>query len=558
MSTNNLPPHLPRLVLPLLTALLCSTAAALQPIALVLEYQDQWTKTTGAAELLTKAGFDVAPLPLDRSPADLTADVIFIGSFASEHPAYAAYMKQYHEALDNYVDKGHLFVQMTQADQVERVPPFLPATHPASRCDSDFAQALLLSPNHPLAAGLTQKIQFHPQRTVWESLDYQRGFEVILAGDPDAQFPALVEGAYGPGRILLSAMPFDKKTLPGGDPDADALHAFQEIFFANLAKHALDIRQRKIQPVKVTPPPLAAQPFLPGSWTLAVLPDTQVYAQTYPGLYLAQTAWLRLNYQRLNIKYALQLGDITNTSAPREWANARDAWSLLDDCLPYALCPGNHDFGGGGATTRTSLLSEYFPPDQYQDWPTFGGVFEPGKLDNSYHLFEAGGRKWIIIALEWAPRDETVAWANQIMVQHPDHYGILITHAYLNNNDLRYDHNDTEHSQLYSPYEYHTPGTMNDGQELWDKLVRKYNFALVLNGHVLGDGAGYLASKNDQGHIVHQMLANYQFRTLGGEGYLRLLEFRPDGKTVQVKTYSPLYDNYLIEPDQQFTFQLDH
>jgi hypothetical protein len=53
------------------------------------------------------------------------------------------------------------------------------------------------------------------------------------------------------------------------------------------------------------------------------------------------------------------------------------------------------------------------------------------------------------------------------------------------------------------------------------------------------------------------MLANYQFRELGGEAYLRLLEFRPDGRTVQVKTYSPLHDRWMTAPDQQFSFVIE-
>jgi hypothetical protein len=44
---------------------------------------------------------------------------------------------------------------------------------------------------------------------------------------------------------------------------------------------------------------------------------------------------------------------------------------------------------------------------------------------------------------------------------------------------------------------------------------------------------------------------------IGGEGFLRILEFPPDGKTVRVKTYSPLYDKYLQDRSQQFSFQLD-
>ncbi|MEZ5338853.1 MAG: hypothetical protein R3F46_11390 [bacterium] len=78
---------------------------------------------------------------------------------------------------------------------------------------------------------------------------------------------------------------------------------------------------------------------------------------------------------------------------------------------------------------------------------------------------------------------------------------------------------------------------------------------LVLSGHIPGDGSGYRVDLNDAGTPVHQMLANYQMRELGGECYLRLLEFRPDG-SVQVSSYSPLYDSYLLTPNQQFSFEL--
>ena len=53
------------------------------------------------------------------------------------------------------------------------------------------------------------------------------------------------------------------------------------------------------------------------------------------------------------------------------------------------------------------------------------------------------------------------------------------------------------------------------------------------------------------------MLVNYQMRPLGGEAYLRILEFLPDGKTVHVLSYSPLYDKFLDDPGDQFSFELD-
>ncbi len=536
---------------------------AAKPRALVFEHVDQWTKSARLTELLEAAGFEVAPLPLDESPFAFDEELIAIGSFASEHAAYTEYMQQYADDLYNYVDKGHTLLQLTQADQFEAVPTFLPTTHGAKRGDQDFGTALVLVPENPLLAGMDApdgRLTFHNTRTIWESFVDQGGFEVMLAGDEHAQYPALMEGAYGQGRIILAALAIDKTITPieeSGEELRAAQEAFALTFLRNLATHVVNVVERNTQPLGVTPSPRVVREYVPGSFTLAVLPDTQVYSLRFPGVFYAQTGWLARNGERLNLKYVLQLGDIVNNNTHGEWRNARDAMSLLDGVIPYAIVPGNHDYGpSGDASTRETLMNDYFSYGRCAAWPTFGGAMAEGKLDNTYHLFEAGGAKWIVVALEWGPRDETIRWANEVMTAHPDHVGILITHAYMNNNDRRYDHVDTEHPQDYNPHHYRTPGGVNDGEELWNKLVRRHDFLLVLNGHVLGDGTGCLVSRNDLGGECHQMLSNYQMRDLGGEAYMRLLEFQPDGRTIQVKSYSPLYDSYLLAPDQQFRIEL--
>lgn len=298
--------------------------------------------------------------------------------------------------------------------------------------------------------------------------------------------------------------------------------------------------------------------FTPGSWTLAILPDTQKYSSLYHGLYYAQTCWLIFNRDKYDIRYVLHLGDITQSNRAVQWTVARDAMSILDNKIPYAIVGGNHDYGvNGSSKTRDTLLNEYFPPEKYIKQPTFGGVMEPEKIDSSYHLFEAGGRKWIIIAIEWSPRDETVAWANGIMEKYPDRCGILITHAYIMLDDQRLDNTLPQKQQRWNPHSYDTPSSKNDGQELWDKLVRKHRFLFTINGHSCAHGTGYLASKNDLGNTVHQILCNYQMRELGGEAYMRLMEFLPDGKTVRIRTYSPLYNTYMTQDDQNFAIILD-
>jgi hypothetical protein len=173
-----------------------------KPTAFVLEHVDQWTKSAMTASLLEEAGFDVRPLPLDESPFLFDVDLIVIGSFASEHPGYAQYMREYANDLFNFVDKGHTLLQLTQADQVESEPPFLPTTHGARRSDLDTGTVEVRSASSPLLRGVEiveGEISFATRRTAWEAFDQQGGFEVILGAkaDVDAEADVLGVGAAG-------------------------------------------------------------------------------------------------------------------------------------------------------------------------------------------------------------------------------------------------------------------------------------------------------------------------------------------------------------------------
>ena len=299
-------------------------------------------------------------------------------------------------------------------------------------------------------------------------------------------------------------------------------------------------------------------PIGPGSTVFVVLPDTQVYSLEYPGVFAGQTEWIADNVEALDIRYVFHLGDVVNDGTVGEWKRARDAMAKLDGVVPYMVVPGNHDYQHWEKSlNRNTSLSSWFRYEEAAAMPTFGGAYVEGLTENTYHLFSAAGHDWIALALEWGPRNEVVAWADAVMHEHPDRLGILVTHAYLNNNDRRYDHTDTVHSQAFNPHNYEMPGSVNDGEELWQKLVRHHRFVMTLSGHVLGDGTGYLASRTDLGNTCHQMLSNYQMRAMGGEGYLRLLELHPDGRTIDVRTFSPTLDSYLEDPDHEFSFELD-
>jgi hypothetical protein len=178
------------------------------------------------------------------------------------------------------------------------------------------------------------------------------------------------------------------------------------------------------------------------------------------------------------------------------------------------------------------------------------GVKDPGRLENAYYeMVTPDGRKLLILSLEWGPRQQTVAWANQIVGQakFADHTVLMITHAYMYHDDTRYDWSrnldaDPINDQGGNPKSYPTSADTSDGEDLWNALVSRHgNFEFVLSGHVGGDGLGYLASTADEGNLVHQMLFNSQFEGRGGNGWIRILEFLQDRRTVRVRTYSPLY-----------------
>jgi len=235
----------------------------------------------------------------------------------------------------------------------------------------------------------------------------------------------------------------------------------------------------------------------------------------------------------------------------------------LDGHVPYFMVPGNHDYSDGGrATDRTTLLNEYFPIDKFRKLPTFGGVYdkEPESMANSYHLFTAHGREFVVIGLEFGPRADVVRWANDVAVRHADRETILITHAYTYSDDTRYDWNKFGTKQSWNPHSYgvakNTGDDVMDGEELWQNLVSKHeNFILTLNGHVLNGGLGRVTSQTPAGRDVHQLLVNFQMKPHGGDGWLRLMEFTATGK-VEVYDYSPTLDQTNWGEQNRFTLNL--
>ncbi|MBN2496707.1 MAG: metallophosphoesterase [Deltaproteobacteria bacterium] len=298
--------------------------------------------------------------------------------------------------------------------------------------------------------------------------------------------------------------------------------------------------------------PLQANGQTDEPFSIAILPDTQHYTNPYnggtPEIFTAQTDWLASRAGELELAVVLHEGDLTNDNDTTGWDNAAASMSLLDGVVPYVLAVGNHD-GLNSATANTALFNAAFPVAAYEDLPSFGGVFEAGQMDNSYHLLDAGGEPWLILSLEFGPRDAVLAWADQLIASFPERFVIVLTHTHVYYDD---ELHGSQPDHWYRPVEEY--GRENNGDDVWYELVQRHaNVRFVFNGHVLGDGQGRLVGVGEHGNPVFQILCNYQMDPLGGAGYLRLLFFDPATDSLQAVSYSPWSDEHRLSPQHRFS-----
>lgn len=296
----------------------------------------------------------------------------------------------------------------------------------------------------------------------------------------------------------------------------------------------------------------------PGEFTFAVIPDTQGYVNSdvwHPTAGV-QTQWLVNNRDNLNLKFVAQVGDLVE-SWPNvtQWQRISGYMATLDAAgVPNAVLPGNHDMDvSTGAAPR---YDEYFPPSRYSAKPWYGGylgqnLFGPDPIDrknkDSFSLFSAGGLDFLVLSLEYDAPDYALQWAQKVLNAYPDRRVILSTHSFIHTGGAR------------STTTTRTDGA-NTPAQIWTKFVYgNCNIFMVVNGHWHdGDlGEARRSDPNACGEPVQQILANYQERANGGNGWMRWYTFKPVTNQIQAVTYSPTLDVYDTGPLASFTFGYD-
>ncbi|WP_223815920.1 metallophosphoesterase [Adhaeribacter rhizoryzae] len=216
--------------------------------------------------------------------------------------------------------------------------------------------------------------------------------------------------------------------------------------------------------------------------------------------------------------------------------------------MPFITAAGNHDYGYSNISSRNTNFNKYFPIDKnFQTQKLVREVAQNAEkiptLENAAFEFTSPhGQKFLFVTLEFAPRDTTLAWAKGVINQdkYKQHKVVVLTHSYMN---AKNEHMVKENYAIAEG---------NYGAGIYQKLVQpSKNIQLVFAGHIGApdkpkEHVAFRTDTNAGGKKVQQMVFNAQalgggWYGNGGDGWLRILEFLPDGKTVKVKTFSPFF-----------------
>lgn len=279
-------------------------------------------------------------------------------------------------------------------------------------------------------------------------------------------------------------------------------------------------------------PDATAQQF-----TLAVMPDTQF-------LYWGSQDSVNREPQEVSFRYIIDnsrdpnnnivfmahLGDLTEDADASSFAEVDKAFKILDsNQVAYSVLAGNHDVSGDDTRGDTPYL-QTMGPQRFKNSKTFVGADSSGY--NTAHIFQAAGRSWLLLALDWRTSDAGYVWANEIIKAHPKLPVIVTSHDIVaspyDDNVYPYQSGDPENNAIFQ----------DNGQTMWDKLINDNDQVfLAINGHYWPPGR--MTKQNAAGNDVYLHITNYQNRYFGGGAMLRLYHFDLDRNMIDVETINP-------------------
>ncbi len=248
------------------------------------------------------------------------------------------------------------------------------------------------------------------------------------------------------------------------------------------------------------------------------------------------------------LKYVFNLGDLTDFDTDEEYAVYEECLNILNEAgIDHSFVLGNHE--------TKDAFNNNITYDEYGEAIGVDGTYD-GTLLNYYKLVEIGDIKYLVLALEYCPDDDILAWADEVVSSYPEYNVIMITHFYLTS--ANYDEPVVSNEVAAD--------ISNNGQAMWDKFLSKHeNVSLILGGHVGVTLIQELNQIGDNGNKVTSFLINpqdfdyyllYDNASEHGTGMIAQMFFSNDGKNVEIRQYSTVRNKW-FRSEAAFSFELD-
>jgi hypothetical protein len=205
-------------------ALTCFFTVANAADIAIVDFADQWTKADALRQTLDEFGIKYDDLTKDIEKGSFSfkdQGLFFIGSMRTNNATLHQNLDKNAKAIQDFVKRGGIVIEPTQADQNEANVDWLPDGLVCVRSDPDSADFKIKKADHPLFNAPNKMVDkdfagwgHQGWPTVWEVIATQKGFDAIAESQGNA---AIMEGKFGSGLFVMMCLAPDKYHIVGND-----------------------------------------------------------------------------------------------------------------------------------------------------------------------------------------------------------------------------------------------------------------------------------------------------------------------------------------------------
>jgi len=192
----------------------------------IIDFADEWTKVAALGPCLQEYGYKYDDITANVEKGNLKLDgykLLFMSAMYTNNPTLHQSVDKNKIVIQDFVDKGGIVIEPTQADQNEANVDWLPDNLSCVRSDPDPSIFEIKNPDHPVFNNpyrlreedfLGWTHQGWP--TGWEVIASQSGFDLLMV-EKGTNKPIIMEAESGKGYYVMMCLAPDKYHIKGND-----------------------------------------------------------------------------------------------------------------------------------------------------------------------------------------------------------------------------------------------------------------------------------------------------------------------------------------------------